>query len=599
MEGLNPHAAATIALTFAALFLFTRERISLYLSCITVLFALVLGFELFPFESGGDDLRAADFFTAFGNEALVTIIFLLILAKGVEVSGALRPLTRLLARLWLISSRLAFLATLLFAATLSAFVNNTPIVVIILPVLIGVAHRNRIPPSRILMPVGFATIIGGMSTTIGTSTNLLVVSIAREQGAIALGMFDFVLPAVVAGGIAILFLWTIAPKLLPDRAPPLSASTPRIFESVVEVADGGLMAEKTIRELRPVLPENVTLLKVQRGDGLELVRLPTLTLRSGDKLLVRGTAEGIKALQNLFGGGFIADDLRRLPDHVLAEIVVTRDSPLFGKRLSEVRRATLGNLIPVGTLIPGGKKVRAKDKSDDDPVLNAGDVLLMQGERQDIRRLQDEQDLLILERRIHVPRSAKAPLAVVIMAVVVLAAALGWVPILASAFCGAALMIFTRCLSLEEARSALDTNLILVIATSLALGTALTRTGAAEFVALQFVDLVRDLPAPVVLSAILLLTALLTEVVTNNAVAVIGTPIAIVVAQELGVSEVAFVLAVLFGANMSYLTPIGYQTNLLVFAAGGYRFSDFLRVGIPLQILLWVCLSVLLSVLYL
>jgi di/tricarboxylate transporter len=159
-------------------------------------------------------------------------------------------------------------------------------------------------------------------------------------------------------------------------------------------------------------------------------------------------------------------------------------------------------------------------------------------------------------------------------------------------------MVFSRCLSLEEARSALDTNLILVIATSLALGTALTRTGAANFIALQFVDLVRGLPPPVVLSAILLLTALLTEVVTNNAIAVIGTPIAIVAAQELGVSEIAFVLAVLFGANMSYLTPIGYQTNLLVFAAGGYKFSDFLRVGIPLQIILWVSLSLLLSFLY-
>jgi di/tricarboxylate transporter len=160
-------------------------------------------------------------------------------------------------------------------------------------------------------------------------------------------------------------------------------------------------------------------------------------------------------------------------------------------------------------------------------------------------------------------------------------------------------MIALRCLSLEEARSAIDTNLLLVIATSLALGAAFTRTGAAEAIALGFVDLVRGLPPPLVLSAILLLTALLTEIVTNNAVAVIGTPIAIVVAQELGVPETAFVLAVLFGANMSYLTPIGYQTNLLVFTAGGYRFSDFLRLGIPLQVLLWICLSVLLSAFYL
>ncbi|HUF72802.1 MAG TPA: SLC13 family permease [Gammaproteobacteria bacterium] len=599
MDGLNVHAVATMLLTAGALFLFTRERISLYLSCITVLFVLVLYFELFPYVEDGDRLGAGDFFSVFGNEALITIVFLLILSKGVEVSGALQPLTRLLVRLWLMSRSLAFLATLLSVAVLSAFVNNTPIVVILLPVLVGVAHRIRIPPSRILMPIGFATILGGMSTTIGTSTNLLVISIANEQGAQSLGMFDFALPAAIAGLIGIAFLWAVAPRLLPDRPSPLSPSTTRVFESVIEIADAGQMAEKMLGEVRPMLPEGISISRIQRGEGLELVRLPTLTLRPGDKLFVRGTAAGIKRLQDLFGGGFEADDLRRLPDHVLAEIVVTRDSPLFGRRLSEARQLTLGRLIPIGTLTVGKGASRNHEQAIDDPVLGAGDVLLMQGRRQDIRELQEKDGLLILERSIHIARSGKAPLAVLIMAAVVAASALGWMPILASASCGAALMILLRCLSLEEARSAIDTNLLLVIATSLALGTALTSTGAAEFLALEFVDLVRGLPPPVVLSAILLLTALLTEVVTNNAIAVIGTPIAIVAAQELGVQETAFVLAVLFGANMSYLTPIGYQTNLLVFTAGGYRFSDFLRVGIPLQIILWLALSFLLSALYL
>ncbi len=182
---------------------------------------------------------------------------------------------------------------------------------------------------------------------------------------------------------------------------------------------------------------------------------------------------------------------------------------------------------------------------------------------------------------------------------VVVAAALGWMPIIASAACGVGLMLFFRCMTLEDAWSALDTRLVLVIVTSLALGTALTQTGAAEFLAAGFVSLVTGLPPPVVLSGILLLTALLTEVVTNNAIAVIATPIAIAAAQQLGVPEAAFVLAVLFGANMSYMTPIGYQTNLLVFSAGGYRFSDFFRVGVPLQILLWLTLSIALPALYL
>ena len=597
MQTLDWHAVAAMTLTVGALFLFTRERLSLHMSCLAVLFVLVGGFELFPYTREGERLDAGTFLAGFGNEALVTIVLLLVLARGVEVSGALRPLSRLLASLWLLNGPLAMLTTLLAAACLSAFVNNTPIVVIMLPLLIGVAHRTGVTPSKILMPMGFATIIGGMSTTIGTSTNLLVTSVAANLGAPEIAMFDFVLPAAAAGVIAIGFLWLVAPKLLPERIPPLTRSTPRIFESIVEVVDGSPLADKTLAQSRGLLPEGVRLERIYRGESLELVRLPTVTLRHGDRLRVRGTAEAIKALQNLFGGGFHDDDLLRLPDHRLVEIVVTRESVLRGKRLSEVRGAMFDQLIPVGILTPDSRGQWSRDVLTD-RCLEMGDILLMQGSRKDIRELQDRHQLLVLDRAIHVPRAAKAPLAVSIMVGVVVSAALGWIPILASALFGTTLMLFTKCLSLDEARRAIDTRLILVIVTSLALGTALTGTGAANYLAIQFVALVRDLPPPVVLSAILLVTALLTEIVTNNAVAVIGTPIAVVAARELGVPEVPFVLAVLFGANMSYLTPIGYQTNLLVFTAGGYRFSDFLRVGIPLQVILWLSLSVILTMVY-
>jgi di/tricarboxylate transporter len=598
MAGLDAHAAATMLLIVGALFLFTRERLSLHLSCVAILLILVAGFELFPYQRDGQRLGAVDFLAGFGNQALITIILLMILAKGVEISGALRPLTRVLARLWFWNRSLALLVTLIVAAFLSAFVNNTPIVVILLPLLIGVAHRTGAAPSKILMPVGFATIVGGMATTIGTSTNLLVVSVAAELGVPQLGIFDFVVPASITAAVAIAYLWIVAPHLLPVREPPLTRATPRIFESVVEVTDGSALAGKKLGDIRGLMREQIRIERVKRGEGIDLVRLPTLTLRPGDSLHVRGTAEAIKELQTHFGGGFEDDDLLRLPDQVLVEIVVTRESPLHGKRISEARQATLGKLIPVGTLRPGGKQAEGADW-DSDRVLGNGDVLLMQGQRQDIRKLQDQHELLILDRSIHVPRSAKAPLAVMIMIGVIAVAALGWMPIVASALCGVGFMLFSRCLSLEEAGTALDTRLILVIVTSLALGTALTRTGGADYIAVHFVSLVRDLPPPVVLSGILLLTALLTEIVTNNAVAVIATPIAAEVARELGVPEIPFVLAVLFGSNMSYLTPIGYQTNLLVFSAGGYRFEDFFRVGIPLQILLWLVLSILLPMFYL
>ena len=246
MGGLDLHGAGVLGLTIFALFLFTRERMPLEYSCIAILGVLVVGFELFPYEYAGQRLSAAELLAGFGNEALITILLLLILAKGVEVSGALRPVARQLARLWLRNSSLALLATLAAAAGLSAFMNNTPIVVVLLPILVGVAHRIGIPPSQILMPIGFATIVGGMSTTIGTSSNLLIVSVSAEFGLQRLEMFDFFVPGAIAAGVAILYLWVVAPRLLPARASPLGQAGPRLFESVIDVLGDGPLEGKTL-----------------------------------------------------------------------------------------------------------------------------------------------------------------------------------------------------------------------------------------------------------------------------------------------------------------------------------------------------------------
>jgi di/tricarboxylate transporter len=594
----EPHAAAALLATLGALILFTRHRIPLEYSSVAILVVLVIGFELYPYEGPEATLRGTDFARGFGNEGLITVCLLLILGKGLEVSGALRPVGRLLVRLWLINRGLALLATLLVAAFVSAFANNTPIVVMLLPVLVGVAHRMGVAPSRVLMPVGFATIIGGMSTTIGTSTNLLVVGVAADLGVPRLEMFDFVLPASLAAAAGILYLWLLAPRLLPDRPSPLSGSAQRIFDSVVQVTEDSAFAGRTLADLMRVMQGQVRIERLQRSGGLELVRLPTLQLRIGDRLHVRGSPEAIKTLQETCGERFEEEDLQRAPDQQLVEIVVTRDSPLHGKRLSELRGGALGRLFPVGIHRPGRARMTLIEEGID-PVLRTGDVLLMQGNRRTIHALKDSRNMLVLDRTIHVPRSGKARLATAVMIGVVLTAAVGILPILVSALCGVAVMLFGRCLALDEAWSALDRRLVLVIVAALGLGTSLSATGAADYIAMGFVALVRDMPAPIVISSLLLLTALLTEIATNNAIAVIATPIAVSIADALGLPAVPLVLAVLFGANMSYIIPTGYQTNLLVMSAGGYRFSDFFRAGIPLQLILWLMLSFLLPWLYL
>jgi di/tricarboxylate transporter len=542
-------------------------------------------------------LRGSDFMLGFGNEALITICLLLVLAKGVEVTGALRPVGRMLSRMWSFDRRLALLVTLAVGAFLSAFVNNTPVVVMMLPLLVGVAHRIGVPPSRILMPVGFATIVGGMSTTIGTSTNLLVTSVSRQLDGPEFAIFDFLLPASFAAAAGILYLWVLAPRMIPDRASPLAAIEPRVFRAVIRVEADSAFEGKTLAEVIRDLDRACRIERVQRGATLSLARLPSLVLRADDRLHVTGPPEALKRIQSAFGGP-PADHSLHTPDQQLIEIVVTQTSPLHGKRLSELGVATAGKLSPVG-LRPAGSRTGVPVSEGTDPSLAVGDLLLAQGRREHIRELGEHPDILVLDREIHVARTAKAPLAIALLLGVVLAAAFGIVSIMISALCGVALMLVGRCLAWDEAWRAIDTRLVFVIVTSLALGLSLSATGATEFLARSFVGAVQHLPAPVVVSSLLLATALLTEVVTNNAVAIIATPIALGVANQLGLPPTPFVLAVLFGANMSYMTPIGYQTNLLVLSAGGYRFADFARAGIPLQLLLWAVLSVALPVLYL
>lgn len=594
---LEAHALAAIVLTIGALILFSRSSIPLEYSCIAVLTAIVLVFELAPLDSPAP-VSGATFLRGFGNEALITICLLLVLAKGVEVSGALHALGKLLSRVWLGSPKFALIVTLLFAAITSAFANNTPIVVMMLPILVGVAHRVEIPPSSILMPVGFATIIGGMSTTIGTSTNLLIVSVSEDLGMERLEMFDFTLPAAIAAAFGLIYLWLVAPRLLPVRASPLAGTAPRIFNAIVELGSDSAFAGKTFSEIVRALDKDVRIVRVERGTAIELVRLPTLVIQAGDKLQIRGTPNAIHAAQRQLGGTERTDPLIKEYDDRVVEVVVTRDSPLHGKKLTQVQESELRGLYPIAWYRPGVHRNKASARLRD-PRLRNGDVLLMQGPRRQINELIDTPRIMILARTIQVPRSDRARIALGTMTGVILVAALDILPIMTSALVGVGIMLAGRCLTWNEAWSAIDTRVVLVIVASLALGTALTVTGAAQALASAIVGIVESLPPPIILSGLLLTTALLTEIVTNNAIAVIATPIAVSISAELGLPALPFVLAVLFGANMSYLTPIGYQTNLLVMGAGGYHFSDFFRAGLPLQLLLWLVLSVALWWLYL
>jgi len=603
----NPHAIFVLLFTVFALYLFTRDKIPLEASSLAVLIGLIAVFQIFPYSVDGQRLLPARFLAGFGNEALITICSLMILGKGMETSGALQPVAFWLAKAWNTNAAAASLITLIASAILSAFINNTPVVVMLLPMLVGVAVRNKIPPSSILMPVGFGTLLGGMATTIGTSTNLLVVQIAGDLGAHRFELFEFTPPVLIIGGLGMLYLWLIAPRLLPARKAPLSDTTPRVFDAVFHINEDSTACGRTFSQVLALTNNTMRVQRIERGEGLSVAKLPSVTILAGDRLAVRDTPERLKEYELQLGATLHGDpwnsNVEALPRGVreqehLAEIVVTRGSMLHKASLSGTRFAQRTGLLPLALH-------RARSETGEEEhshiglvTLRAGDVVLVQGTQTQLEQLKRSANALVLDGTTDLPRTNRADRALLIMAAVVLAAAIGLMPISISAIIGVGAMIATRCLTWREVGASMSIPVVLIVVTSLALGLALVETGAAIYIAQGFVSTMEIFPTPMILSSLMLAMALLTNVVSNNAAGVIGTPIAIQVALELGVSPEPFVLAVIFGANMSYATPFGYQTNLLVLSAGGYKFSDFIRAGVPLTLIMWLGFSMLLPFMY-
>jgi len=603
----DAHGVAVLLLIAVALYLFTRDRLPLESSSLAILIVLVAGFQFFPYEIDGAPLGPAHFFAGFGNEALIAICALIMVGTALETTGALQPLATIVSYTWSTRPLLALLLMLVAVALLSAFINDTPIVVLMIPIIVGVSLRAKSPVSGVMLPMGLATIIGGMSTTIGTSTNLLVVGIAQDMGLATIGMFDFVLPVLLVGGIGLTFVWLIAPRLLPTRALPMADTTPRVFNAQLLIKEDSFASDKTLSEVLAETAGQMRVDRIRRSETLFLAKLPSVKLQPGDRLFVRDSPENLKRFEDLLGATLynISDSAHPIDEHMplkaegqqLAEVVVTRGSPLHLRSLAAARFSVTSGLLPLA--IHRARAPSSEVAGDLSSIrLRAGDVLLVQGSRDAIDALKASGNMLVLDGTTDLPRAHHAKRALAVLAFVVLAAASGVMPISISALIGVGLMLALGCLTWRDAARSLPTPVIMIIVTSLALGKALVGTGMAEYLAAGFVSITTNLPAPAILSAFILVMTVLTNIVSNNAAAVIGTPIAIATAQQLGLEPLPFVLAVLFGANMSFATPFGYQTNLLILSAGGYKFSDFLRVGIPLAIIMWIGFSIALPLLY-
>ncbi len=599
---LSAHAVVVLILVGAALWFYSRPRLPIETTSLGVLAFLPFFFAVAPLRLDGHRLDPTVFFTGFSDPALVAIVALMIAGSAVVRTGALAPLVHLLARVWRRAPRFALLLVLLTTGFLSAFVNDTPLVILLIPMLIEIAANTGGSPSRVLMPMGFAALIGGMSTTIGTATNLIVVSFARRLGLPPMGMFFFALPAVCAGGVGLLYLWLVAPHLLPDRHPLVHDASVRRFRALLEIPETSPGVGQTLAAIQRTA-EGMRVRHLLRAGTLPIVPLPDLALEAGDRLEIEDTPTRLKEYETLLKGQLFAggkpwpegEGAEVQDDQQLAEIVVMPGSHLSGRALKDLEFPTRYDLVPLG-IYRRGSPIHSRNIEEER--LQRGDVILVQGARERLAQLRAAGRLTLLDATTDLPRSTKANLTLLIMAAIVLPSALGLLPIAVTAPFGVLLMAATGCIRWKEAGETVNVGVVLLIAAGVALSLALVDTGAAQFLASLILLRAHGWPPTLLVGLILVAVAVLGNVASHTTAALIGLPIAVAMAHGLGLPPTPFLLAVLFGANLGYATPLAYQTNVLVMNAAGYEFRDFLRVGLPLLVVMATLLSFLIPVFF-
>jgi Trk K+ transport system NAD-binding subunit len=436
MQTITPdaHGIAVVILIVTALVLFTRDRVPLESSSLAVIIVLILGFHLFPYEVDGEVVAPSQFLTGFGNEALVAICSLIVIGKALETTGALQPVARFASALWTKRPQLALLLMLIAVFVLSAFVNDTPIVVLMIPILVGIALRTRRPASGFMLPMGLATIMGGMCTTIGTSTNLLVVGITRDLGVADIAMFDITLPALLVGGVGLVFVWLVVPRLLPDRAMPIADIRPRIFDAQLTVCEDGFADGKTLKEVLERTQQEMRIEQIRRGESLILAKLPSVILQPGDRLRLKDTPENLKRFETAIGASLFdtTDEFespdsqapRREGEQQLAEIVITRDSPLYLRTLADVPFGASFDLVPLAVhqaRLPGKREAVEPGSVR----LRAGDVVLVQGTHDALDALKSGGKMLVVDGTTEFPRAHRAKRALLVLVLAIGAAAFG------------------------------------------------------------------------------------------------------------------------------------------------------------------------------
>ncbi|MUV61238.1 SLC13 family permease [Halobacterium sp. CBA1126] len=588
--------AVVFVLVAVTLVLFVTEALPLDVTAILVMVTLMV---LQPWT----DIGVAEGLSGFSNPATITVLAMLILSNGVSRSGVVQILGRWMSAFAGTNKHRQLASTILATGPASGFINNTPVVAILVPVISDLAHKGGTSPSKLLMPLSFASMLGGMLTLIGTSTNILASQTAERIGAErgvealhAFSMFEFTHLGAIVLVVGAAYLMTIGYWLLPERVPPeddyLAEYEMQDYLSEVIVQASSPLVGKTVSEAIDERRFDADVLQLVRGGERFIEPIGQKVIKPGDVLTIRTDRETLAAIadvDDLALTGAPETDPEMEPtteeEQTLVELVIQSGSPLVGETLrsSSFRGRYDANVLAFRSR---GETVRQRM---DERKLRVGDTLLIQAPEDSIDRLSQSPDF-ILGHEPEEPdyRTEKIPYAVATIVGVVAAATLLPVNIVVSALAGVVAMVATGVLHPGELYESVDWNVIFLLAGVIPLGIALEQTGGAELLGALVAATGQFLPAVGVLWVFYVATSLITGVISNNASVVLMIPVAVEAALEVGANPFAFVLAVTFAASTAFMTPVGYQTNLFVYGPGGYKFGDYVRVGMPLQLLLSV-----------
>jgi di/tricarboxylate transporter len=579
----------TLAITVGALALFIWNRVRVDVVGIIVMATLIVSGLVTPQQG----------ISGFANEAMVTVGAMFVLSAGLVRTGAIDILGKWVARLAGKSELRLLIVTLAIVIPLSAFINNTPVVVVMIPLVLGISREIGAAPSRLFMPISFGSQMGGTLTLIGTSTNLLVAGLVLELGLERIRIFDITPPALVLAVIGVTYLLTVGRWLTPTRetATDLVESYElREYLSGLVVEPDSPLAGRSLRDSRFGEEHGLQVIGIERGDG-ERISFPRggTVILPGDHLVVRGKVPNIARVEQIdhlriagtkpafpIEAAAPAEGQQEGETH-LAELIIPPRSTVIGRSIRELNfRGRYG--VPVLAIQRHG--VPLHDRLAD-IALEPGDVLLVQGTNRELRQLHQGGDLALLGA-VNLPtrRTRKLKYSIPILLLVVLLAAFEIMPILVSAILGVIGMFLTRCITPDEAYEEVDWMVLILLGSIIPLGIAMQNTGTAQFIATALLRFTEPLGLLGTLAAFYLLTSLLTELISNNAAAVVLTPIAVATSTALGVSPLPLIIAVMIAASNSFMTPIGYQTNTFIYGPGGYLFSDFVRVGGPLNLIM-------------